>query len=234
MKLLLSSDAAPAASTADLTYACRRRSLAGLELTVGAGHAHGIDTALCPPREQSGGACVASAPRAPVHWLRVPSGTSKAMTLAWAGGAQRLGAGLLLPAPTANPPQGVTLALVHGTDPAGAQRAACWAECHSARTCWEVAPDASKAHLDATLEATGDFLGHVRFLGAGPEAQSSGAAEANPLWSALALRGYTGTVALAPSSEGDLDAWRCWLFETRGWGCNTAAEKAARHSSPSR
>lgn len=234
MKLLLSSDAAPAASTADLTQACRRRSLAGLELTAGAGHAHGVNTALCPPREQAGVACVAE-DCAPVHWLRVPPGASKAMTLTWAGGAHRLDAGLLLPAPAANPPQGVPLALAHGTDPAAAEDAARWAERRDAQTCWEVAADASKDDLNAVLDATAHRLAHVRLLGAGPEAQADGAAGAHPLWSALALRGFAGTVALAPSPGADLGAWHRWLFDARGWGCNTAAEKKARavSSSPS-
>lgn len=230
MKLLLSSDAAPAASMTELTRACRRRALAGLEVT--AGSACGARAGRGRTREQAAGARGEDDP-ARVHWLRVPPGTSAGWMHVWASSAHRLGAGLLLPAPWASPPKGLRLALVHGTDPAGAQRAARWAERYSAQTCWAVTPDASQADLEAVLDATGDSLGHVRLLGAGPEAQASGATGANPLWQALALRGYAGTVALAPSPGTDLDAWHRWLFDARGWGCNTAAEKKDRAASSS-
>ena len=142
--------------------------------------------------------------------------------------------GLLLPVPETNPPSGGRLALVHETDPEAAVAAVRWAERHGAETCWEVTPGAHPPEvLEAVFDITAGRLAHVRLLGAGPESQASEATGAHPLWRAFALNGYTGTVALAPSAEADLATWRRWLFETRGWGCNTAAEKATRHSFPS-
>ncbi len=81
------------------------------------------------------------------------------------------------------------------------------------------------------LDATGPRLAHVRLLGAGPEAEAGGA-EAGAdgtgwLFGQLALRGYSGTVTLAPSSPDVLRQWEPWLQRGRGWGCGTAAEKQA-------
>ena len=228
MKLLLSGDAAPGASEADLVEACRRRALDGLELTLGAGHGHGVDVNQRPPRERTGMSCESDM-HVPVEWLRLTPGTTKTMTLIWASGAYRLGAGLLLPEPMIIPPPDVSTALVHGSDPQDAADAASWAARTGMSTCWEVEPATLDSDvLSIILETTGDHLAHVRFLGAGPEAQASGAKGTCRLWSSLALRGYTGTVALAPSPGADLAAWHAWLFEQRGWGCNTAADKAAR------
>lgn len=230
MKLLLSSDAAPAASMAELTTACRRRSLAGLELRLGAEHRHGVNGTLCPPRERANAPCLPEE-HAPVEWLYLPPATSLAMRTIWASGAYRMGAGLILPTPVTDLLPAIRCAFAHGTDPAEAKNAVRWARRYHAKTCWEVALGTHCADtLEAVLDATSDRLAHVRLFGAGPEAQTAEATGANPLWQALALRGYTGTVALAPSPAADLRTWNQWLFESRGWGCNTAANKKDRVS----
>lgn len=226
MKLLLSSDAAPDASMAGLARACHRRALSGLELTLGAGQGHGMDKVLSSPREQPDAPC-ATGEHGPIQWLKVSMAASRALLLTWASHAQRLGTGLLLPAPMASPPPGLRIAFIHGTSLAEARDAARWAHRYGASTCWEVSPGTdTPAAVEDVFDATSEHLAHVRYLGAGPEAETSDAAEPHSLWSLLARHGYAGTIALAPSSAGSLRDWRRWLFESRGWGCNTAAEKA--------
>src|SRR5690606_37547553 len=113
MRLLLSSDALPDAPLDVLGQACRRRALAGLELSVGAGQTHGLDERVCPLHQRNGSACVPE-DAASVAWLRLPPSTSLVMLMIWAGAAHQMGAGLLLPEPVPDPPTAVRLALVHG------------------------------------------------------------------------------------------------------------------------
>ena len=83
--------------------------------------------------------------------------------------------------------------------------------------------------FDKVLDVTGPTLGHVRLRGAGPESStgSSASGGVGTVLKELALGGYSGTVALAPSASSREEDWREWLFEERGWGCNTAAIKKA-------
>lgn len=238
MKLLLSSDAWPGASLEALRAAARQRSLAGLELTLGAGHHHGADASpLAIGHEEGLDGAAADPPIA--AWLLLPGGAPPAERTTWLQAARRLRASVLLrsPAPEhrAAPehPAVVRTALVHGSDLEAVRRAVRWAEEHDAQTAWEVrTADFDPDRWASVLDATGAHLAHVRLLGAGPEAEA-GAARADPsdgtgwLLGRLALRGYGGTVALAPSSPEHLAAWERWLRRGRGWGCGTAAEKAA-------
>ncbi len=234
MRLLLSSDALPAAPFDVLVEAARRRHLAGLELRLDRGQGHGADATACAARQGVGAACFAEAPADPsVSWLLLPYEAPLALRTVWAGAAARLGAGVLLHRPTPERPATPT-ALVHGTDPDEACRSARWAEANGTGTAWEVRPSAFDAdRWGAVLEATGPRLAHVRLVGAGPEAQTAkteaGGASDGTGWllGRLALRGYGGTVALAPSSPAALPAWESWLRRGRGWGCGTAAERRA-------
>lgn len=227
MKLCLSSDALPAGSLDELTRASRRRALDGLELRIEAGHGHGLDEALCTVRQQARVECLPG-DHAPIVWLVLPQDVSLVMLLIWTGAAHQLGAGLILEKPVPDPPRGVKLALLHGNDPAEAAQAVAWAERHSAFTCWQVNPALNEADIQTVLSATRSTLAHVRLLGSGPEADNSASPATGVLMGRLALSGYDGSIALAPSSPNNSDAWRRWLFETRGWGCGTAAEKQAR------
>lgn len=227
MRLCLSSDALPAGSMADLASASRRRALSGLELRVGAGHKHGVDESLCTLRSQAGIACLSS-DHVPVLWLVLPRGLTNIRVLTWAGAAASVGAGLILQDPVASPPSGMPLALLHGTDSAGAARAAAWAGRHGAATCWEFdGASVSGEACSHVLEATRSTLAHVRLLGSGPEAESQETGSAGLLLSRLALSGYSGTLSIGPSAAADPEVWRHWLMEKRGWGCGTAAEKKA-------
>lgn len=230
MRLLLSSDALPDAPLDVLGQACRRRALAGLELSVGAGQTHGLDERVCPLHQRNGSACVPE-DAASVAWLRLPPSTSLVMLMIWAGAAHQMGAGLLLPEPVPDPPTAVRLALVHGSDPAEARAAAGWARRHGAGTCWDVAPGTLEAgRVERVLAETLPTLAHMRLPGSGPEADGPGSSGTGALLGRLALGGYAGTIALVPSPGADLGQWSRWLLDRRGWGCGTAAEKQARRA----
>ncbi len=227
MRLCLSSDTLPAGSLTELTQAARRRALAGLELRIDAGHRHGLDETLCTIRQQANIDCLPG-DHMPISWLLLPRDVSLVVLLIWAGVADSLGAGLILQSPVSDPPAGVKLALLHGDDPTEAIQAAAWANRHNAFTCWEVESDMDPNSIQAVLSQTKVTLAHIRLLGSGPEAGQSTSPTTGMLMGRLALSGYDGTISLAPSRGADPDLWRRWLFETRGWGCGTAAQKQAR------
>lgn len=230
MRLLLSSDALPDAELDELLQARTHRALAGLELSVGRGHAHGLDERVCPIHQQNGTPCVPD-DVTDVAWLRLPEATSLVMLMIWSGAAHQMGAGLLLPAPVLDPPVAARLALCHGTAPAEARAAAAWARARGAGTCWEVTPGRlDPALIGQVLDETMPTLAHVRLPGSGPEADAPGSAGTGTLLAQLSLRGFAGTVSLVPSPGADLGRWRRWLLAKRGWGCGTAAQKQARRA----
>lgn len=234
MRLLLSSDALPHASVEALREAATRRALAGLELALDAGQGHGADATPRAARHGLDLGCFAEAPAdAAIAWLLLPDDAAFALRGIWAAMAGRIGAGVLVRQPTPERLGAVPTALVHGTDLEAAQLAARWAEAHGAQTAWQIRPaDFDADRWAAVLDATGPRLAHVRLLGAGPEAEAGDGAEGTGwLFGQLALRGYAGTIALAPSSPDALPAWERWLRRGRGWGCATAAEKAAARRS---
>lgn len=222
MTLLLSSDALPRVGFEDLLQAVERRALGGLELTVDSDQAHGVDPSLCPILQNEHLCCLPG--EAGIRWMRPSADCSLPMLVVWAGAARQIGAGLLLRRAVPDIPG--TTALIHRTDPDEARAAARWARTRAAHTSWEVEPaeyDASA--LDEVLSITGPYLAHVRLLGGGPEPENGVAGE---VMTRLTLHGYSGTIALAPSSPKYEDLWARWLLQKRGWGCGTAAEKAAR------
>lgn len=228
MQLALSSAAVPDASIDTLRSAARRRDLKALELVLGAGHGHGIGTPSKPGGRAMTDAVPPQAGEPPVQWLLTSGAPSVTDVLYWGRQASLLDAGLLLRGTVLESPLGLPLALVHETDLQEAQRAAAWARMHDAKTCWTVRLGQRESDQFAeVLDVTASTLAHVRLLGAGPEAQSAGSDRlgTGAVLKELALKGYSGTVALAPSARGATADWREWLFEERGWGCNTAAKK---------
>lgn len=228
MQLILSSAALPDGGLDDLRRAARRRELNGLELLLGAGHGHEVEASCELGGEESDVRDGRGEP--PVQWILIEQTPSVVDVLYWSRRAHLLDAGLLLRNAVPESPLGVPVALLHSTDRAAAQRAAAWAEIHDAHTCWEVVLDrCDPDQIADVLEVTAPRLAHVRLLGAGPEAQNSapGTTGTGAVFRELALQGYSGTVALAPSEGGSLEDWHRWLFDERGWGCNTAAEKKA-------
>lgn len=213
MKLLLSSETIPDASLEELHQACRRRALVGLEVQADQFFARiPVDAELEP--------C------AGIAWLRLPDTLAAGELVHWAGIAAKGGLGLLLSEAVEELPAGVPVALIHRTDEASARDAVAWAKRHGAGTCWEVTP----GDREAVFEETNATLVHVRLPGSGPETNEPGSAGTGALIARLAMSGYSGTVSLIPSAGVDPALWRRWLLDQRGWGCGTAAEKAARRS----
>jgi hypothetical protein len=234
MQLLLSSATLPSGSLTELRKGMERRDFAGLEVVAGAGHDHGIEA-------PNGVGSANYAPREieekdpPIRWLFPKRASSVAEVLYWGRRAHLLRAGLALPSVVSSSPVGIPVALVHRTDPASARRASTWARMHQAHTCWEIELGrVGTGMISEVLGITAPHLVHVRLLGGGPESQSErpGGAGSGDVFKELALQGFSGTVALAPSTEGPTEKWRRWLFEKQGWGCNTAAKKKEMSSRP--
>lgn len=224
MQLSLSSETVPSAPLDTLRVGARRRGLSGLELVVGTGAAtvrRGRTGSGPGPRPLDDGT-------PPIQWLHLGEKISRTERLYWGRQAHLLGAGLVLGRPVEEAPLGVPAALRHGTGADDARAAVAWAQAHDASTCWEVVlSSAGRPAVEETLDVTAPTLEHVRLKGAGPEASSSDDGfSTGTVVKELALRGYTGTVALAPSGRSSEATWRRWLLEERGWGCNTAAKKA--------
>lgn len=228
MKLLLSSDALPAASLEELAAACRRRALAGLELVFGRGQGHRYEVQRCPI--EAGDEAVV--PPVPVYWLALPGRPRLSELMTWAGEAHCLGAGLLLWAPVDELPRPLRVALVHGSDAVEVAAAVRWATRQGVHTCYQPEPEALlQGTWQTVLAQTWPTLAHVRLPGSGPEGQAAEAPTGVGAFLAhLALAGYTGTVALVPSHSDRLSEWEAWLLRRRGWGCGTAAARQAERS----
>lgn len=229
MQLILSSDALPEGEADVLFRAARRRDLEGTELLIGVGHGHG-EEAVCEGSPEEKPLSSRRTDDLPVHWLLLEGNPSRTEVLYWSRRAHLHEAGLLLRDSVPETPLGLSVALLHSSGLEAARGAAVWAELHDAHTAWEVnLADCDPARVADVLEITAAYLAHVRLLGAGPEVQDSapGSTGTGVVFKELALQGYTGTVALAPSRHGSRALWRDWLFDERGWGCNTAAEKKA-------
>lgn len=228
MKLSLSSDALPGGTLEELTQVVERRAMSGLELRVGADHEHGLEEDLCLLRQEAEVQCIPSGAAA-IRWLLLPRDVSLIALMMWTGAAQKLGAGLLLQNPVLDPPSGVKLALVHGSEERDVQAAVGWAKRHHAATCWEVDLKAlTPETVIRVMDQSGPLLAHVRLVGGGLDALEGSSPEPGLLafYSRLALSGFTGTITMVPSADADLEAWRRWLLHKRGWGCGSAHEKA--------
>ena len=226
MKLLLSSDALPGAPLDVLREAVARRALAGLELTVGRDQGHHLDAVVCPLHDGEGAPLSDAA--SGVAWFNASHVTSASALAAWGAAAQAVGSGIVLNASAADVPAAARSAISHGSDLDEVRQVAERAVSLGAGTCWEVHPGAlTNASVDAILDATFPTLMHVRLAGSGPEGED-GNEVVGSVMAGLALRGYSGTIALMPTSEAQLPRWERWLLVTRGWGCGTAAAKAAK------
>ena len=86
-----------------------------------------------------------------------------------------------------------------------------WVEAAPAGTlglAWDVTPgDPRLAVPAAVLEAAAGHIRHIRLHGGGPETMGQEGLGVGRLMSALALSGYTGALALAPSNPRFRYAW---------------------------
>lgn len=226
MKLLLSSDALPAAPLNVLREAVARRALAGLELTVGRNQGHHLDNAVCPLHDGEQPP-LADATEG-VVWFNAVHVTSASALAAWGPAAHSVGAGIVFSAKVSEIPAATHAALAHGSDLQHVNEVVARAADLGAGTCWAVHPDKiDGSSVGAILDATFPTLKHVRLAGSGPEGED-GHEVVGDVLAGLALRGYAGTIALIPTNDDQLARWERWLLVTRGWGCGTAAAKAAK------
>lgn len=91
---------------------------------------------------------------------------------------------------------------------------------------WDADPSAGRlAEVgSAILARVGDRLRHIVLRGGGPEATAQEGRGVGSLMARLALSGYRGTLALAPSSPRYQVIWDAWLGRRGSWGCGSKEE----------
>lgn len=230
MKLALSSAGAPDARLDDLLAACRRRGFAALELEEG--HAHGVG------REVGAATALASSDLVAAAGFRLAGlrlrGAIHDPGLPLQRLQEALAAPLILDADAAGATEAAALLAARGE---GRVLMATRTPLQVVGTlppavgvAWDVAPadqpdgrEASVEHC-AIVEALGRRLRHVRLLGGGPETDLHEGRGVGTLMGLLALSGFAGTLAVAPSSDRFRVAWGSWLGRRGGWGCGGASE----------
>lgn len=241
MRIGLSSAAAPDASLEELFDACGRRGLPALELE--AGHGHGLDVGD-PDAANAVEAAVRAAASGVVlsgyrvgHDGVVDPAVRASDVDAMTSFALRLGAPLIVPVDLA-------LSLTRSRIADGAQLLAALPAGDGAAAgldrldaagpvgaalsvAWDVDPASGDVSLLAPeiMGRTGRRLRHIRLLGGGPEGSAQEGRGVGSLMARLALAGFGGTVALAPSSDRYRVVWGAWLGRRGGWGCGSVAEE---------
>lgn len=236
MRLTLSSAALPEATLDELIAAGARRGFAGLELEEG--HAHGVGSWKPAARLE---AIAADAARAglPITAFRlVDAGRAADPAIVRTGAA--LGAPIVASLDTdhaaivvaeAGPhlaEAGATLLLaVEAEWPEAVEALRAVVEAAPPGTvglAWDIDPGAGRLAEPAdVLAASRGQIRHIRLLGGGPETMGQTGLGIGRLMSALALAGYSGTFALAPSTPRFRHAWSAWLGHRGGWGCGSKA-----------
>ena len=237
MRLGLSSAAAPDADLEELTAACLRRGLAGLELRTG--DAHGI----APDRsslERAAAAAHAAAAGVVITGYRVclPGDPVRLARL-----AESLGAPILLDcegdsegdagARTRRIPAALRLRELGAAVAIVVRGAAAAEDARAARdaglsVAWDADPEAGSlaAQAEALLRDCAGALRHIRLMGGGPEVALHEGKGIGALMAQLALSGFDGELVLSPGSSRYYVAWESWLGRRGGWGCGSKAETA--------
>jgi hypothetical protein len=238
MRLALSSAAAPDASFDDLLEACARRGLHALELECG--HGHLLDPGRASPGDAAHARARAAAAGIHIAGLRLPGGHEDPGGSGALGAdpgdlmafALSLGAPLLIPAVRAvHAPRVLEAGKVMAVLPAGAAALPALdllegESRYSSRLplAWDVDPAQDLSAAAELIARLGSRLRHVRLYGGGPESAAQEGRGVGALMARLALAGFTGTLALAPSSPRYRVAWSAWLGRRGGWGCGSTAE----------
>jgi hypothetical protein len=238
MRLALSSAAAPGASFDELLEACAQRGLSALELESGHGDVLPAGLSL-----RNAAAARARAAAAGIHiaGLRLRSLDAEPGD---PGFHDDLGAliplALALDTPLLVPADRVVAAQrILGTTPAMAVLPAGPAALSALDAlnasgqlasrlplAWDADPGAGDVSAGAVelLAAVGPRLRHLRLHGGGPEASLQEGRGVGALMARLALAGFAGTIALAPSSPRYRVIWSAWLGRRGGWGCGSKAD----------
>ena len=230
MRLTLSSAAAPGATLAELLAAAARRGFAAVELVDG--HAHGVHRGLTAPAVADIARTAAEA-GAPIVAFRTGDVALPGLE-SLARLAAALDAPIVASGPAVSQDDWAALAAPRFTD-AGAdlllETDGSEAEVLRAKrlaagqggvigVAWEIDP--ATAGLDGTasvLAVADGLIRHIRLRGGGPESMAQAGQGIGTLMSALALNGYNGPLALAPSTDRYRLAWSAWLGRRGGWGC---------------
>lgn len=225
MRLALCSSAAPDATLSGLFEACARRGLAALELREG--DAHGLN-----PECEEIADCLASGSARIVGVPIVGYRTLRPGHDLWLGRLSRaLGVPILLDAPTSvrsrldraagiSEVAGRVAIVVRGEDSLSDAEVAA---SEGVDLAWDADPAQGNLgdRVGRLLDRFGGRLRYVRLLGGGPEATLHGGEGIGDVMGRLALSGYAGTVALAPSSDRYRVAWQTWLGRRGGRGCGS-------------
>lgn len=234
MRLALSSAAVPDATFDELLAACARRGFAAVELEVG--HAHGI-TPTTGPTAAADAVERAARVGIGIAALRLEDAASvldpQIPRLAAALGAPvvaRIGDDVAEVVRVAAPrfaDAGAMLLLACSGDLAEIERLRRRVELAPVGAmglAWDVMPgDGALAVPEAPLAVGDGHIRHIRLYGGGPESMGQEGLGVGGLMGALALSGYTGALALAPSDRRYRYAWGAWLGRRGGWGCGSKA-----------
>lgn len=225
MRLALCSSAAPDATLSGLFEACARRGLAALELREG--DAHGLN----PECEEIVDFLTSGSARTggvPIVGYR----TSQPGHDLWLGRLSRaLDVPILLDGPTSirsrldraagiSEVAGRVVIVLRGDDFLSDAELAV---SEGVDLAWDADPAQGNLgdRVARLLDRFDRRLRYIRLLGGGPEATLHEGEGIGEVMGRLALSGYAGTVALAPTSDRYRVAWQTWLGRRGGWGCGS-------------
>ena len=202
MILALSSDALPTASLEELIAACIRRGLSALHLV--ADHAHGLERASDAELAEAVSALRSSGIRLASFGVGHPRAVDADAVLRVCRACE---AAFVVPADWPTGAAGrrfaeAKIAILQSVDVNAAAG--------------NVADAAAAACLQRSAE-----VGHITLRGGGPEAAQHEGRGVGTLMARLALSGYQGILAIAPSSTAVLPVWRAWLHHGKNWGCGS-------------
>lgn len=230
MKLALSSEALPGSTPAELARACASRGLAGVELVLDV-----VPTAAQVEAWRAGAV--------PVVALHVE-------TLALASAPELAAIAGKLEVPVAAPPgvvgeteaaelarayaaAGATLLLGVRTRAEDVRSVAGLVErvgAGSLGLVWDVRPfDDDLGLADIVWREGTPHILYIRLRGGGPEQREQDGRGLGGLFVHLALAGYPGVVAMAPSEPARVDAWREWARTSSSSGCGSRAHSRPSH-----
>jgi hypothetical protein len=240
MHLGISSEAAPAATLAELFAGCDRRGLSGIEAV--AGHAHRIEA---EPEDVQ----LAIARQKPaVLSYRVHS-WREALSDESAGLSARIAAPVVVPG---LPPEPEALDLAEtlysraGGEllvalPPDAREIEAFRQELQRRdgTIFGIALEVRPAEQDLSrtqevLQLAGRQLKSVRLHGGGPEAGLQTGMGIGPLLGALTLNRYAHPLLLRPSDPRNRRAWAKWLGREGAWGCGSRTPLPLAISGPAK
>ena len=233
MRLGLSSAAAPDADLEELTAACIRRGLAGLELR--SGDAHGIDIERNALQRTAALARAAAAGIAitgyRVHDVGEPVRLARL--------AKSLDAPLLLDGEEEDRAVAARIELALRLEDAGAATAVVVRGPGAARqaqviaaagisVAWDAEPERVQPApvAERLLRDCATALRHIRLIGGGPETAAQEGRGVGALMGRLALAAYAGELVLAPGPAGYHIAWQNWLGRRGGQGCGGTSQAA--------